>query len=76
MLILSRKKGQSIIINNNIEIVVSAIEGDQIKIGIIAPPSVNVVRKEVLTAIQQSNREAVQAQVSLDDIETIKKLKR
>ncbi|WP_274654193.1 carbon storage regulator CsrA [Paenibacillus humicola] len=59
MLILTRKKGQSIIINNNIEIVISAIDGDQVKIGINAPEEVNILRKEVFDAVQQSNKEAI-----------------
>jgi len=65
MLILTRKKGQSIIINQNIEIIVSVIEGDQVKIGISAPAEVSILRKEVLEAIQQSNKEAVRARADL-----------
>ncbi|MCZ8514876.1 carbon storage regulator CsrA [Paenibacillus filicis] len=71
MLVLTRKKGQSIIINNNIEIVISAIEGEQVKIGINAPQDVNILRKEVYDAVQQSNKEAIQPKI---DLNTLKKL--
>ena len=47
MLALTRKKGESLVINNNIEITVLEIRGDQVKIGISAPKEVPVYRKEV-----------------------------
>ncbi|MEB3102345.1 carbon storage regulator CsrA [Ferviditalea candida] len=71
MLILSRKQGQSIVINNNIEIVISAIDGEQVKVGINAPKEVNVLRKEVFDAIQQSNRESIGTKI---DLSVLKKL--
>ena len=46
MLALTRKKGESIVINNNIEISVLEIRGDQIKIGVSAPKDVPIYRKE------------------------------
>ena len=52
MLALTRKKGESIVINNNIEISVLEIRGDQIKIGISAPKDVPIYRKEVYLQIQ------------------------
>lgn len=58
MLALSRKKDEAIIINDNIEIKILEIKGDQIKIGISAPKSVPVYRKEVFTQIQEANKEA------------------
>lgn len=61
MLALSRKKDESIIIDNNIEITVIEIKGDQVKIGISAPKSVPVYRKEVYVQIQEANREASDA---------------
>lgn len=60
MLALSRKKGESIIINNDIEFTVLEIKGDQVKLGISAPKSVPVYRKEVYLQIQEENREAGQ----------------
>ncbi|BBH23908.1 carbon storage regulator [Paenibacillus baekrokdamisoli] len=68
MLILSRKKGQSIIINNNIEIVISSIDGDQVKVGINAPIEVNILRKEVYDAVQESNRQALRTSMNLEEL--------
>ena len=64
MLALTRKKGEALVINNNIEITVLEIRGDQIKLGITAP----VYRKEVYLQIQKENQEAI----SLDGIEALK----
>lgn len=55
MLALSRKKGESIVINNDVELTVLEIKGDQVKIGISAPRAVPVYRKEVYLQIQQEN---------------------
>ncbi|MNO75146.1 hypothetical protein D3C76_661740 [compost metagenome] len=66
MLILTRKKGQSIIINDDIEIIITAIDGDQVKIGINAPADVLVYRKEVIESIRDSNRAAIVSQANLD----------
>ncbi len=70
MLALSRKKGESLIINNNIEITILEIKGDQIKIGIDAPKSVPIYRKEVYLQIQEENKNAM----NLDGIDALKKL--
>lgn len=59
MLALTRKKGESIVINNNIEISVLEIRGDQIKIGISAPKDVPIYRKEVYLQIQEETKEAM-----------------
>ncbi|MFE4712075.1 carbon storage regulator CsrA [Paenibacillus sp. NPDC056722] len=59
MLVLTRKKGESIIIQNDIIVTVLAVEGDVIKIGITAPREVDIYRKEVFDAIQQNNQDAV-----------------
>ena len=70
MLALSRKQGESIVIGNNIEITVLEAKGDQVKIGISAPKSVPVYRKEIYAQIQEENRESV---ANLD-VESFKKL--
>ena len=70
MLALSIKQGESIVIGNNIEITVLETKGDQVKIGISAPKSVPVYRKEIYAQIQEENREAV---ANLD-VESLKKL--
>ncbi|MBQ3517234.1 MAG: carbon storage regulator CsrA [Lachnospiraceae bacterium] len=59
MLALSRKKNEAIVINNNVEITVLEIKGDQVKLGISAPKEVPVYRKEVYVQIQEANKEAM-----------------
>lgn len=61
MLALSRKKEEAIVINNDVEVVVLEIKGDQVKLGISAPKSVPIYRKEVYLQIQESNKESVNA---------------
>ncbi|MDP9699866.1 carbon storage regulator [Paenibacillus intestini] len=58
MLVLSRKKGESIIIQDNIEVTVLAVEGDIVRIGISAPKQIDIFRKEVYASIQEANRES------------------
>lgn len=70
MLALSRKKNESIIINNNIEITVLDIRGDQIKLGITAPKEIPIYRKEVYIQIQNENKEST----DMTEIEALKKL--
>lgn len=59
MLVLTRKKGESIVIQNDIVITVLSVEGDTVKIGISAPNDIDIYRKEVFDAIQQNNQIAV-----------------
>ncbi len=70
MLALSRKKNEAIIINNNIEITVLDIRGDQIKLGIAAPKEIPIYRKEVYIQIQNENKQAT----DVSGIEELKKL--
>lgn len=58
MLALSRKKGEALIINNNVEVTILEVKGDQVKIGITAPKEVPVYRKEVYLQIQEANKAA------------------
>lgn len=62
MLALSRKKNEALIINNNVEITILDIKGDQVKVGITAPKEVPVYRKEVYLQIQEANKEAVKSE--------------
>lgn len=66
MLVLSRNKTQSIMIGDDIEISIVAIEGDQVKLGIKAPKQVDIHRKEVYLSIQEANQEAVSTGAKLD----------
>lgn len=55
MLVLSRKKNESVVINDNITIVVVEIRGDKVRLGIEAPKDVPVHRKEIYDVIQESH---------------------
>ncbi|MEE1010005.1 MAG: carbon storage regulator CsrA [Agathobacter sp.] len=70
MLALTRKKGESLVINNNIEITVLELRGDQIKLGITAPKDVPIYRKEVYLQIQEENK----ASISTENAEALKTL--
>ena len=58
MLALTRKTGQSIIIDDNIEITVVEVKGDQVRVGISAPRSVKILRKEIFEEIRAENKAA------------------
>ena len=60
MMALTRKKGESLVINNNIEVTILEIRGDQIKLGISAPRDVSIYRKEVYLQIQEENKAALE----------------
>ncbi len=62
MLALSRKKNEALVINNNVEITILDIKGDQVKVGITAPKEVPVYRKEVYLQIQESNKDALKSE--------------
>ncbi|WP_026517165.1 carbon storage regulator CsrA [Butyrivibrio sp. MC2021] len=70
MLALSRKKNEAIMINNNIEITVLDIRGDQVKLGIAAPKEIPIYRKEVYLQIQQENKQATDVS-SLDELKKL-----
>lgn len=58
MLALTRKQNESIIINSDIEITILEVKGEQVKIGISAPKSIPIYRKELYVQIQEANKEA------------------
>ncbi|RKI83470.1 carbon storage regulator [bacterium 1xD42-87] len=70
MLALSRKKNEALVINNNVEITILEIKGEQVKLGISAPREVPVYRKEVYMQIQNANKEAG----DVDSMEALKNL--
>ena len=61
MLALTRKKDEALVINNNIEIKILDIKGDQIKLGVQAPRDISVYRKEIYLQIQEANKGAMSA---------------
>lgn len=71
MLALSRKKGEALMINNDIEITVLEIKGEQVKIGISAPKEVPVYRKEVYIQIQEANKEASANMEGMDQLASL-----
>jgi carbon storage regulator len=66
MLVLSRQRDETIMIGDDIEITIVDIRGDKVRLGITAPATVPVHRKEVYDAIQRENREA--ARVKMEDL--------
>lgn len=58
MLVLSRKKNENIVINNDVTVTVVEIRGDKVRIGIVAPKEVPVHRQEVHDAIHNAHRQA------------------
>ena len=69
MLVLTRKKDQSIMIGDNIEITIIDIQGEQVRVGINAPKNITIHRKEVFAEIQEENKKAaVVRSVSLKDL--------
>lgn len=70
MLALTRKKGESLVINNNIEVTILEVRGDQVKVGISAPKEVPIYRKEVYLQIQEEN----EASMNVDALDSLKGL--
>jgi carbon storage regulator len=62
MLILSRKSGESIVIDGRIHVKIVRVEGDVVKLGVQAPTDVPVHRQEVYEEIQRSNKQAITSQ--------------
>ena len=68
MLVLTRKLGESIAIDDHIKITVVQIKGKQVRLGIQAPKETKIHREEVYSAIQDQNKVAGSAPVALEDI--------
>jgi carbon storage regulator len=75
MLVLSRKKDETIIIGDNIELTVVEVKGDTVKLGISAPRDVKIFRGELLQAIREQNIEAA-APLKVDLDALSRKIKR
>lgn len=70
MLVLRRKKNESIIIDGQIEITILEIDGDQIKLGIEAPKEIEVIRNEILEKVKLENQKALTVKVDLSIIKS------
>lgn len=66
MLVLARKVGQSIIVNDNVEILIIEVRGDHVRLGIEAPRSIPVHRKELLEQIRAANLRVATAEDDID----------
>ncbi|MCK8816028.1 carbon storage regulator CsrA [Natroniella sulfidigena] len=72
MLILTRKKEESIILDDKIEVKVLAVEGGRVKLGIEAPADIEIHRQEVYEEIKAENQEAAKQKVDLEFLKGIK----
>jgi len=61
VLVLTRRANQSIMIGHEIVVTVLEVRGDQVRLGIKAPRSIDVHREEIFAQLQQANREAVRS---------------
>jgi carbon storage regulator len=77
MLVLTRKTDQSIMIGDDVEITILEVRGEQVRVGIKAPRTVQIHRKEVFDQIRDANVNAVDSPVdsfpSLDDLQNASK---
>lgn len=71
MLVISRKKGESFLIGNDIEVIIVKVEDGSVKLAIAAPKSITILRKELYTQVQDENKKATSQDTSI-----LKKLKK
>ena len=74
MLVLTRKKGQSIIIGENIKIKVISVNQSNVEIGIDAPKDINIVREELVEKVKSLNIEAANLNIEKDSLNKLKKI--
>lgn len=65
MLVLSRKVGETIWIGNDVELVITEVKGDYVKVGVRAPRTVDIIRGELRNDVSDSNKEAVVKSIDL-----------
>jgi len=70
MLALTRKKGESIIIGDDIEVIVLGVQGEQVRLGVRAPRSVSVHRREIYEQIMLANKASAESA----DLDSVKNL--
>ncbi|MCR8844803.1 carbon storage regulator CsrA [Paenibacillus sp. SC116] len=71
MLVLTRAKGQKIMIGNDIVLTVVEVNGDQVRLGVDAPADVSVYREEIYLSIKAQNEAAINESLSTEDWSTI-----
>lgn len=71
MLVISRKKGEAVLIGDDIEITVIKLDDGSVKLAIDAPKNISILRKELYKEVQEENKNA--AEFNLDFIKNIKK---
>lgn len=70
MLYLTRKVGESVVINDNIEVTVVEVRGRSIKLGFEFPPEISVLRRELYDKIQEENRAAASTATDFLDVQS------
>lgn len=65
MLVVKRKKGESILIGDNIEINIVSVDSGSVKISINAPKNITVLRKELYKQVEAENRKAIEVNISV-----------
>ncbi len=68
MLVLTRKAGESIVIGEDVEVKVLEVKGRQVKLGIVAPPHIRIMRRELYERIREQNIRAASGVERLDEI--------
>ncbi len=71
MLILTRKPGESLYIGDNLKVTIVEIKGNQIRVGIDAPPELRIYREEIYLQILEENRKAAEAGSTGDALEQL-----
>ena len=71
MLIITRKKGQSIMIGDDIEITVSKLDDGSVKLGIDAPKDMTILRKEIYEEVKKENKAAMN--INMDILKSMKR---
>ncbi|MDK8181633.1 carbon storage regulator CsrA [Paenibacillus sp. UMB4589-SE434] len=74
MLVLTRAKGQKIMIGHDIVLTIVEVNGDQVRLGIEAPSHISVYREEIFKSIKEQNEVAAQTDLSVDKLDMINSL--
>ena len=72
MLVLTRKKDEKVVIDDDIEITVVAVEGGKVQLGIDAPQEVEIYREEIYEKVKSENIEATRKKVTVDQLKEIR----